>query len=118
MTGPGGAPPAATRPAGAAAERERPAPARYRRRLADREGALAWLLLAPAVVYILALVGVPFLLAVAFSFSDVTGGDPSFDWTGLQNFERVFADPVFWRALRNTLVFTALSMVFIVLFGK
>ncbi|WP_433505123.1 carbohydrate ABC transporter permease [Pseudonocardia halophobica] len=118
MTGPGGAPPAATRPAGAVAERERPAPTRYRRRLTDRDGVLAWLFLAPAVVYILALVGVPFLLAVAFSFSDVTGGDPSFDWTGLQNFGRVFADPVFWRALRNTLVFTALSMVFIVLFGK
>lgn len=118
MTGPRAAPPAATRPAGAAAERERPSPARYRRRLADRDGVLAWLFLAPAVVYIVVLVGLPFLLAVAFSFSDVTGGDPSFDWTGLQNFERVFADPVFWRALRNTLVFTALSMVFIVLFGK
>jgi multiple sugar transport system permease protein len=79
---------------------------------------LSWLLLAPAVVYILALVGVPFVLAVAFSFSDVTGGDPSFDWVGLLNFERIFADPVFWRSLRNTFVFTAVSMVFIVLFGK
>jgi multiple sugar transport system permease protein len=89
-----------------------------RRGIADRDGVLSWLLLAPAVVYILALVAVPFVLAVAFSFSDVTGGDPSFDWVGLLNFERIFADPVFWRSLRNTFVFTAASMVFIVIFGK
>jgi multiple sugar transport system permease protein len=89
-----------------------------RRKVADRDGVLSWLLLAPAVVYILALVGVPFLLAIAFSLSDVTGGDPSFDWVGLQNFERIFADPVFWRSLWNTLLFTAVSMFFIVLFGK
>ncbi|WP_433291632.1 carbohydrate ABC transporter permease [Pseudonocardia sp. CA-142604] len=88
------------------------------RRLADREGALAWLFLTPAVVYIIALVGLPFLLAVAFSFSDVTGGDPSFDWVGLQNFERIFTDPVFWRSLRNTFVFTAISMLLIVVLGK
>jgi multiple sugar transport system permease protein len=89
-----------------------------RRRLADRDGVLAWLLLAPAVVYILALVGLPFVLAIAFSLSDVTGGDPSFDWVGLQNFERIFADPVFWRSLRNTFLFTAVSMLLIVVFGK
>ncbi len=89
-----------------------------RRKVADRDGVLSWLLLAPAVVYILALVGVPFLLAIAFSLSDVTGGDPSFDWVGLQNFERIFADPVFWRSLWNTLLFTAVSMFFIVVFGK
>jgi ABC-type sugar transport system permease subunit len=91
---------------------------RPRRRLADREGVLAWLFLAPTVVYIVGLVGVPFALAVAFAFSDVTGGDPSFDWVGLRNFDRIFADPVFWMALRNTFVFTVISMVFIVIFGK
>jgi multiple sugar transport system permease protein len=89
-----------------------------RRRLADRDGALAWLFLSPAVVYIIALVGLPFLLAVAFSFSDITAGDPSFDWVGLQNFQRIFADPVFWTSLRNTFVFTAVSMALIVVFGK
>jgi multiple sugar transport system permease protein len=91
---------------------------RPRRHLADSDSTLAWLFLAPAVVYILALVALPFGLAVAFSFSDVTGGDPSFDWVGLQNFQRIFDDPVFWRSLRNTFVFTAVSMFFIVVFGK
>jgi multiple sugar transport system permease protein len=88
------------------------------RRLADREGALAWIFLAPSVVYILALVALPFVLAIGFSLSDVTAGDPSFDWVGLRNFERVFDDPVFWQSLGNTFVFTLISMVLIVVLGK
>lgn len=89
-----------------------------RRRLADREGALAWIFLMPSVVYIVVLVGAPFLLAIGFAFSDVTTGDPSFDWVGLRNFRRAFGDPVFWQAMRNSVVFTGVSMVLIVLFGK
>ncbi|MGE3285024.1 MAG: carbohydrate ABC transporter permease [Pseudonocardia sp.] len=89
-----------------------------RRRLADSDGVLAWLFLLPTVVYVAALVGLPFLLAVAFSVSDVTAGDPSFDFVGMLNFERIFADDVFWLSLRNTLVFTAISMLLIVVFGK
>lgn len=93
-------------------------PAPRRGRLSDRDSVLAGLFLFPSVIYIIALVGVPFVLAIAFSLSDVTGGDPSFDWVGLGNFQRIFADPVFWLSLRNTLLFTAISMFFIVLFGK
>lgn len=89
-----------------------------RRRLSDREGALSWLFLAPTIVYVVALVAVPFLLSIALAFSDVTSGDPSYDWTGLENFQRVFDDPVFWRSLRNTFVFTVVSMLLIVILGK
>lgn len=86
--------------------------------LADRERLLAPLFLLPAIVYICALVAIPFLLAIAFSFSDVTTGDPSFNWAGLDNYRAIFHDPVFWRSLRNTIVFTAISMVLIVVLGK
>ncbi|WP_218006031.1 carbohydrate ABC transporter permease [Actinomadura hibisca] len=86
--------------------------------LADRDGFLAWVMLLPSVIYILALVGVPFLLAVAFAFSDVTTGDPSYDFVGFGNFTAVFDDGVFWRSLWNTLLFTGCSMVLIVVFGK
>lgn len=89
-----------------------------RRRLADRDGALAWLFLMPSVVYILALVAIPFVLAVGFAFSDVKAGDPSFNFVGLRNFTAIFRDPVFWRSLSNTLIFTAISMVLIVVLGK
>jgi len=88
------------------------------RRIADREGTLAWLFLMPSVVYIIALVGLPFILAVGFALSDVTTGDPSFDFVGVRNFDAIFDDPVFWRSLGNTFMFTGISMVFIVIFGK
>jgi multiple sugar transport system permease protein len=88
------------------------------RTLADREDFLAWAMLLPSVIYIVALVGLPLLLAIAFSFSDVTAGDPSFEWDGLSNYQLIFNDPVFWRSLRNTIVFTAGSMLLIVVFGK
>jgi multiple sugar transport system permease protein len=88
-----------------------------RRRLADRDGLLAWLFLLPSVVYIVALVAVPFVLAIGFAFSDVSAGDPSFYWVGWDAF-RAFDDPVFWRSLRNTVVITAISMVLIVVLGK
>jgi ABC-type sugar transport system permease subunit len=86
--------------------------------LADREGFLAWAMLLPSVVYIVALVAIPFALAIAFSFSDVTAGDPSYDWAGLATFRRALADPVFWRSLSNTFVFTVVSMALIVVLGK
>jgi multiple sugar transport system permease protein len=89
-----------------------------RKRLADRDGALAWIFLMPSVTYILALVAVPFVLAVGFALSDVTAGDPSYNWVGMRNFARVFDDPVFWRALGNTFIFTGVSMVLIVVLGK
>ena len=87
-------------------------------RIGDRDRLLALVFLGPTVVYVVALVAVPFVLAIAFAFSDVTSGDPSYDWAGARNFRRVFDDEVFWRSLWNTLVFTAISMFFIVLFGK
>lgn len=90
-------------------------PARVR--IADRDGVLAWLFLVPTVVYVVALVAVPFFLAIAYAFSDVTTGDPTYDFVGFQNFRRIFDDPVFWRSLVNTLVFTGISLFFIVVLG-
>jgi multiple sugar transport system permease protein len=99
-------------------DRARPVATGARRTLADREGALAWLFLLPSVIYIVALVAVPFFLAIAFAFSDVTTGNPTYDWAGLSAYRRAFADPVFWQSLRNTVVFSVGSMFLIVVFGR
>jgi multiple sugar transport system permease protein len=45
-------------------------------------------------------------------------GDPSFDWVGLRNFDAIFDDPVFWRSLRNTVVFTVISMALTIVLAK
>ncbi|HVF13151.1 MAG TPA: hypothetical protein VM942_01060, partial [Acidimicrobiales bacterium] len=95
-----------------------PAGGRRPRYLLDREAVLGTLLLTPAVVYILALVAVPFFLAIGFSLSDVTVGDPSFDYVGLRNFRAVLRDPVFLRALRNSLFITVVTMVLVLILGK
>jgi multiple sugar transport system permease protein len=87
-------------------------------RWTDREGVLGRVFLLPTVVYIVGLVAFPFFLAIAYSFSDVTAGQPSYDWVGVRNYVRIFGDPVFWRSLQNTLVFTVISMLLIVVFGK
>jgi multiple sugar transport system permease protein len=94
------------------------APAGRRRYLFDRDGVLAPLLLLPSVVYIVALVAVPFFLAIAYSLSDVTVGDPSFDFVGLRNFRAVLDDPVFRRSLRNSLVITVATMVLVLVLAK
>ncbi len=77
-------------------------------RLLDQPRVLAWLMLAPAVLYVAAFVGFPFLLAIALSLSDATIGDPSLDnFVGLSNYAAVMQTDAFWLALRNSLIVTA-----------
>jgi multiple sugar transport system permease protein len=75
-------------------------------------------MLLPAIVYIVALVAVPFVMAIAYSFSDVTAGNPSFDWVGLENYRANWRDPVFTRSLWNTFFFTAVTMVLTVVLAN
>jgi multiple sugar transport system permease protein len=92
--------------------------AKGRRTLADREGFLGSVFLLPAVLYIVVLVAFPFFLAIAFSVSDVTVGNFSFDFVGLDNYRTIIGDPVFRRAFLNTLFFTFVSMVIILIVAR
>lgn len=92
----------------------RPAAAAFRRRtLADREDALGRVLLAPAFLYVIVLVGVPFVLAILLSFSAARSGTLSFPWVGLRHFTTIIADDQFRLTLRNTIVFTVVSQVLV-----
>jgi multiple sugar transport system permease protein len=84
----------------------------------DREDLLGPIFLIPAVLYIVALVGIPFLIAIAFSFSDVTAGNTSLDFAGLQNFRAILATPQFTQSLRNTIMFTVVSQVIIIVLAN
>ena len=84
----------------------------------ERPSILGPLMVAPAILYSGALVGYPFLLAVYLSVSNAdvaTSGLGRF--VGLDNYVALFQNPIFLTALRNTLVFTAVSAVFKGLFG-
>jgi multiple sugar transport system permease protein len=86
--------------------------------LLDREGFLGPLMLLPAGVYIASLVAIPFFLAITFSVSDITVGDPSFDFVGMQNFREILKDPVFLRSLRNSVFMTVVTLALVVVLAK
>jgi multiple sugar transport system permease protein len=74
----------------------------------ERPGVLGAAMLAPAVIYVVAFVGVPFVMAILYSLSDATAGDPSIDtFVGLSNFYAVMEQEAFWAALKNSLIITA-----------
>jgi multiple sugar transport system permease protein len=77
---------------------------------------LAPLLISPAVLYILLLVGAPLGLAVYLSLTDATAGSLTGDFVWLHNYVDVWHSENFRRALRNTILFTILSQA-IVLVG-
>jgi multiple sugar transport system permease protein len=77
---------------------------------------LAPLLIAPAVLFILLLVGLPLALAIYLSLTDATAGSLSGEFVGLRNYLDAWDDPNFRRALRNTIIFTVVSQA-IVLIG-
>jgi multiple sugar transport system permease protein len=75
---------------------------------------LAAVLIGPAVLFILALVGGPLLLAVYLALTDATGGTLAGEFIGLDNFRRAFEDPNFRLAVRNTILFTIASQAIVV----
>jgi multiple sugar transport system permease protein len=87
-------------------------------RLADSEKWLGRVMIAPAIVYIVALIGAPLVLAILYSLSDVTTGDPTVNWVGLRNFREILKDPVFRRAIWNTCVFTFGSQALVLVLSK
>ncbi len=67
-----------------------------------------WLFSAPALALFALFMVLPFALALGFSFTDqrlITHDNIDTAFVGLRNYERIVADPSFWAALRNNLLF-------------
>lgn len=90
-------------------------PLRY---IFDNKNVLGVLMIAPAVIYILALVGYPLVLAFIYSFSDITIGSRDFSFVGLKNIQMLIGDFDFKTALQNTIYFTAVSMAIVLVLAK
>ncbi|MFZ1909718.1 MAG: sugar ABC transporter permease [Burkholderiales bacterium] len=84
----------------------------------DRREVLGAVFVTPAILYVLLLVGVPFLLAIYYSVSAYTIYDPSWRFVGLANFEQIVQNPVFMQTLRNTFVLTFGSQFLGLILGK
>ena len=69
---------------------------------------------APAVVYIVAVVGLPLAMAFLYSVGDVKVGSVGYHFVGLENFESVLESSTFRRALVDSFVFTVGSQLLVI----
>jgi multiple sugar transport system permease protein len=86
-----------------------------RRKAAWRSVLTSYSFILPIAVFGLLLLVYPVLYSLALSFRDATvetivSGDMPF--AGVSNYEQSLADPVFWQALENTVIFTFCSILF------
>lgn len=79
--------------------------------IARRSAGQAWLFLAPLLATLLIVAAWPLLRTIVFSLTDANLSDLSaWKFVGLANYLYLFQDPLWWRAVANTLIFTALSV--------
>jgi multiple sugar transport system permease protein len=71
-------------------------------------------MIAPAVLYIALVVGLPFFLALYYSLTDITAGSRTLQFVGLRNFRAILDTPKFLTALSNTFVFAIGSQVLVI----
>ncbi|MGP4007573.1 carbohydrate ABC transporter permease [Streptomyces sp. 4N124] len=87
---------------------------RRRRGGGARRTAVAWLFLAPFTVVFLLYTALPTVAALGFSLTDLRGTDLrhpfAVDFTGVENYLRLFRDQSFLRDLVNTAVFVAVGV--------
>ena len=78
----------------------------------QRRNAIAWMMLIPMVVIVLAITGYPFVRTVWLGFNErpLVGQHAQSTWVGLRNYSLALTDPDFRAALGRTLYFTAVSV--------
>ncbi len=81
--------------------------------LVDREEWLGPLMIGPAVLYIVLVVGFPFFLALFYSVSSVTAGSRTLEFVGLKNFIGVVGTTKFQTSLKNTFIFAFVSQALV-----
>jgi len=84
----------------------RSAPTRRRRK---DDTKLALLFIAPATVGLLVFLVWPLLTGIYYSFTEYTTLTPPV-WVGLENYQRLIADPVFWNSLKVTVWYVLINI--------
>jgi multiple sugar transport system permease protein len=82
-----------------------------------RERILPYLYVAPAIALFFLLMLFPMATVFRYSLLDRPIMDRHPAFVGLSNFQKLFADPVFWQSIGNTLYFTIMSVVFHLVVG-
>ena len=79
------------------------------RRLMMRETVTSYLFLTPFLLFFVMFVLYPMFMCVYTSFFDATMGREDV-FIGFANYEELFNDPIFWKALKNTMVIVLVSV--------
>ena len=82
-----------------------------------RRLSFGYLLLAPAALYVMLLVGAPFLFSLWLAVSDANVGEPVARFVGLENFRAAWEMDTYWIALRNSVLFLVVAAIFKTLLG-
>ena len=77
---------------------------------------LGYLFLLPALLVIMGLVAYPFVNAIIMTFQNKTAGAPG-RFIGLANYRELLANPVFWRVIFNTAIYTGFGVGLKFFFG-
>lgn len=70
--------------------------------------------IAPAMFFFIVFLFIPLIAAIYLSFTSydlVTAPE----WIGLENYQNLFQDPLFWRGLRNSFIYLIVTPILIVL---
>ena len=77
---------------------------------ASRSWLHAWLLLLPALLLLIAFTHYPAVSTLIDSLHSTPKGSRPGVWVGLENYQVMVEDPVFWRSVRNNLWFAAATI--------
>ena len=83
----------------------------------QKEKKLAVILIAPAVIYLILIMGLPLIWAVYTSLTDKVIGAAQVNFVGLSNYIEIIKDPVFQKSLLNTFIFAFFAVMSKVILG-
>ncbi|PWI14709.1 sugar ABC transporter permease [Streptomyces sp. Act143] len=109
MTIASSSPPSRLPVGGAEGARTTPRTARARAREGGGDGRLAAVFLAPAMLGFLVFLLWPTLRGIYLSFTRFNLLTPA-EWVGLDNYDRMVHDPIFWDSLRVTVVYVVINI--------
>lgn len=80
------------------------------RRQRRRELLTALVMLAPSLLFLGAFTYWPILRSAVYGFFDVQLGSTEIFYVGLENYQRLWHDALFWQSLRNTVVYMVITV--------
>lgn len=76
-----------------------------------------YLLIAPALLISVMVILLPGMMTIGYSFTDWNGISSNINFIGLKNFEELFQDKIFFRSIKNNIIWTVMFLTIPVCIG-